>query len=340
MASRSIEVTLVNETAEDLTLTGTNLEHGVFASPPPINIGGNASGDWTAESDGFMTGTEGSATYAVGAAGVAHFRWDVPFVGDNQFSSAVSSGFSMLPDGGQGSNARLVLRLSGSLTEFTAFVPSQHGFPYANHWPPAPLLNVDLGFAQIPIGSADAGLCGGMVYTALDYFLDSKPVPPAQPVAVPGDPGYDRIVQRLVDSFDLPSLPLYLYSLQNPLYPESDVSGSPWDGLSVVMARRAWPEIRRSIDAGVPCPICLLRVRDANPLQLGHNHQVLVWGYGVDGTLVTLFVYDPNAPGDDSVTVAFDIADPRNPIAVSSSHPSLLPIFCFFPTAYRRAATP
>ena len=39
----------------------------------------------------------------------------------------------------------------------------------------------------------------------------------------------------------------------------------------------------------------VVTVAGANPFQLGHNHQVLAYAYRLDGTQVTLQVYDPNS---------------------------------------------
>jgi hypothetical protein len=57
-------------------------------------------------------------------------------------------------------------------------------------------------FGSIDIGNAKDGLCGGMVFAALDYWHAQQPPPTVQPS--PGDPLYRWLVRRLVDSWHLP----------------------------------------------------------------------------------------------------------------------------------------
>ena len=50
------------------------------------------------------------------------------------------------------------------------FLPSRHGFAFTNAWPSQPAVVLDTHLGQINIGNAAAGLCGGMVFVALDYW--------------------------------------------------------------------------------------------------------------------------------------------------------------------------
>jgi hypothetical protein len=50
----------------------------------------------------------------------------------------------------------------------------------------------------------------------------------------------------------------------------------------------------------------LVRHTGLNPFHLTQSHQVLAFAYEVPGNAVTLRFYDPNWPGRDDVTVAFD----------------------------------
>jgi len=49
-------------------------------------------------------------------------------------------------------------------------VPSADGFAFANAWPAAPAVTVPLLVGSAGIGNAARGLCGGMVFAALDYW--------------------------------------------------------------------------------------------------------------------------------------------------------------------------
>jgi hypothetical protein len=80
---------------------------------------------------------------------------------------------------------------------------------------------------------------------------------------------------------------------------------------------REWPAIKADLDAGVPVPLGLVRVKSSNPLALGHNHQVLAYGYDVMGSAVTLSIYDPNLADADEVTLSLDLGDPGTPVPIT-----------------------
>src|SRR5262249_58392372 len=84
-----------------------------------------------------------------------------------------------------------------------SFLPSQDGLAFTNAWPSEPAVVVSTPFGQISIGNAAAGLCGGMVFAALDYWQTGIAPPAARPA--PGQPLYRYIVQRLIDSLHLPA---------------------------------------------------------------------------------------------------------------------------------------
>jgi len=83
------------------------------------------------------------------------------------------------------------------------FQPSRDGFEFTNAWPPEPAAVLPAPFGKINIGSAAAGLCGGMVFAALEYRHTAILPPAVRPA--PGGPLYRSIVRRLVDSWHLPA---------------------------------------------------------------------------------------------------------------------------------------
>ena len=99
-----------------------------------------------------------------------------------------------------------------------------------------------------------------------------------------------------------------------------------------------WPRIRAQLDAGQPAALGVVTVASANPLQLGHNHQVLAYAYQLDGTQVTIQVYDPNSGPADDVCIRFDTAAP------GATFPHSInvgwPVRGFFLTAYSPATPP
>ena len=101
------------------------------------------------------------------------------------------------------------------------------------------------------------------------------------------------------------------------------------------MVRDEWPKIRADVDAGHPSPIGLITVKSSDPFDLKEDHQVLVFGYDLDGGAVTLRLYDPNQPGRDDITLRFETGDPTRPqtLAVTPGGP---PVLAFFRVAYVR----
>lgn len=55
------------------------------------------------------------------------------------------------------------------MTSPQGFLPSRHGFAFVNSWPSEPAVVLTTPFGKIGVGNASAGLCGGMVFAALDY---------------------------------------------------------------------------------------------------------------------------------------------------------------------------
>jgi len=189
------------------------------------------------------------------------------------------------------------------------FLPSVHGFAFANAWPPGPTLR--LGPIRTPIlgfGDAAAGLCGGMVLTVRDLF-EAGIAMPGDPQPANGSPRFDAIVRRQVESLDWLRVPLRFYDLQ-AFRPD------PPTGLAALLGRRVareiairdeWPRIRADIDTGHPSTLGLIRIQSASPWNLTHNHQVLAFGYHETPEQLRIAIYDPNHPGRDNVELVADI---------------------------------
>ena len=193
------------------------------------------------------------------------------------------------------------------------FLPSRDGFAFTNTWPPAPALEIPVGLGKLGIGNAARGLCGGMVFAALDYWHAGTGPPAAQPA--PGSPLYRYLVRRLIESWRIPQgVARYYQWMSLP-----DRNQRVYLGSRRVLTRRGvscrtiaseWPQIRASLDDGIPVPLGLVTVASANPLQLGHNHQALAFAYTKSGSEVILRVYDPNSGQNDGIAIAFDGSSP------------------------------
>ena len=177
-----------------------------------------------------------------------------------------------------------------------SFRPSRHGFAFDNSWPPMPGITVRTPLGRIGIGNAARGLCGGMAFAALDYWQAGRLPPTTRPG--PEAPLYGYIVHRLIQSWHIPVGVAGYY--RGMLRSDADLARR-----SVVTQ---WPRIQALLDSGQPAALGVVTVSSANPLLLGHNHQVVAYSCGQQNAHVTLRVYDPNSGPDDDVWIRFSTA--------------------------------
>lgn len=181
----------------------------------------------------------------------------------------------------------------------TAFDPTRDSFRFANQF--QNVVNLPLG-TNVRTG----GLCGGMAYAALDYFLAKRKIPQQDFLPAEGTP-----------------LQQYLYareftSLQSNADKWAEVMLNPggarnseffnW-GLQTTNGGRI-EELRSFIDRGMPVPLGLKS-------NSGGDHQVLAIGYdmgnytgdlGPNAANFKIFVYDSNHPGK-TMTLVPDMAN-------------------------------
>ena len=208
------------------------------------------------------------------------------------------------------------------------FLLSTYALHFPNDFPPAPIFRLGLGSARIPIGNAANGLCGGMAFAARDLFEAGTEAPPDRSPPARGTPLFRYLVRRLFSSFDLPLGPLrYWFWMALP------TGGSR--GLTGRTIRREWPRVKADIDRGELSALGLIRTRSLNPLSLGLNHQVLAYRYREDDPAgaVTVSVYDPNHPDEDSVALIVHRSGPHLGVSYVVGE---LPVRGFFRTRYRR----
>ncbi|WP_315096139.1 MIR domain-containing protein [uncultured Cellulomonas sp.] len=174
-----------------------------------------------------------------------------------------------------------------------AFDPEAHGFAFPNAF-----VNEVL---TLPNGAkiTTAGRCGGMAYVSLDYFLAGQPAPRWRadlwaPSRVPPDSHWlaRLFTQRLRDSFFTGSAAKFVtWSMH------SDDETWVFKGVRRWTKEEELPRVIRSIDAGRPVVLGLVVARDL--ASVGHNHQVIAYGYEQDreSGRTTVQVYDNNSPG-------------------------------------------
>src|SRR6185369_5084204 len=172
------------------------------------------------------------------------------------------------------------------------FNPITHGLHFINSFPEIPYFTVTFPLGiEVPIGNAANGMCGGMVFTVRDFYESGFPLPMQRDAPTNG-PLFDYMSKRLFDSFDLPSGPITYLALMNPDLPdhETDASrlGLAPHGRAWVMIIDQWPLIKSDIDAGILSPMGLIRTNTHDAFQMGHNHQVLAYGYNLSGANVQI----------------------------------------------------
>mgnify|MGYP001024518243 FL=1 len=179
----------------------------------------------------------------------------------------------------------------------TRFDPARHGYRFSN------------SFANNVIPEFDYrtdGLCGGMVFSVLDYFYAGMPVPD-QPYR-PGEGSplrrylYDRQVQAITHGGNLTR---WVEMSVNPF-------GSRNDEFFNWGFEGRLDELKRRIQRGEPVPLAM---RSCDEGCMG-DHYVLAVGYDfgtwkretdpANRDQVKIFLYDPNHPGQ-TVTLKADL---------------------------------
>lgn len=177
----------------------------------------------------------------------------------------------------------------------TRFNPSVHGFKFANNF------TVQTRIAGFN-GPSFGGLCGGMVYSALDYFYANRTIPQQNYIPAEGMPLQSYIWQRQQNSA-IPNADKWAEYGLNP-FGARNREFFTW-GIQFGSGRLG--ELMSKIDRGDPVPLGLqLCGGDCGcPGGCPGSHQVLAIGYQLgryngDQTNniedVSIFVYDPNYP--------------------------------------------
>jgi hypothetical protein len=117
-AARSTTVKLENNSGCPLFRTGYNLNHGEWGKDqPPTIVAPGTTAQWSSESNGFLTGTEGDAEFMTLFCDIqfANVRvyWDNPYFGANRYNYDKTDPRFLAPwDGGGGNNTTVTFHLS------------------------------------------------------------------------------------------------------------------------------------------------------------------------------------------------------------------------------------
>lgn len=199
--------------------------------------------------------------------------------------------------------------MTADVRSVPGFLPTIAGFHFANRWPAGPVLRlgarlggpVPVGL-EVRIGDAANGLCGGMALATLDRWARAEPPPPDREPPPPGSPLFREIVRRQIDSLELGRAIVRFYR----------AAAVGERGRAQIAVREAWPAVRRQIDAGHPAGLGLVHVASADPRRLIGDHQVVAYGYELDpaARTLSLSIYDPNHPDDDSLRLRLTVVEP------------------------------
>jgi len=146
----------------------------------------------------------------------------------------------------------------------TQFSPPIHGWRFPNAFRRGP-------FAY--------GLCGGMVFAALDRYLFDVAMPETTAPPQSG-PLWRELVRRQVDS-----MPAGMLWQLTRLVRRDDSQ----------LAYEAWYEHRLAATTVAKGPVPLVLIRARRLRDMAQNHQVLAVGADDDEDM--LWIYDPNWPG-------------------------------------------
>ena len=177
------------------------------------------------------------------------------------------------------------------ITGIRTFNPATHGFKFPNRFR-TEVFGGFLFFDDIKT----KGLCGGMVYSALDYYLGRKPIPVQDFPPTTNQALRGQIYERQKRSISSPDNLSKWYELyQGP--GSADMEDLFFRGIK---AKDNVRQLRDKLDKGQPV---VLQMRDFDG---AFGHQVLALGYSLgfyqqsDQTYpeLELDVYDPNFPNE------------------------------------------
>lgn len=211
-------------------------------------------------------------------------------------------------DGGAGVDSCLsasdAMRCEDPLAS-TSFSARTYGFHFVNSFAKTFTLDLPKPVNKTLATTFVYGLCGGMAAAALDSFNNGAPTPTGITTssALPGDLLkfiFDREVASLTGNNAQPLINFIVWSAIG------QTTHNGITGLNVRSYREFKRKIKKSLDAGRPVPIGVVKVKvsaSTNSVKnaiklLFENHQVLATGYFYRDGEAVLAIYDPNFPAD------------------------------------------
>jgi hypothetical protein len=178
------------------------------------------------------------------------------------------------------------------------FNPSTHGFKFQNNFSGIPFLVhknsiINGAIHNLFFRKNFYGLCGGMCFTALDYFYSEKELP-----CIDSPP-------KVGSSFHS-----YIFKRQNHTYGSSGkfiAKFISWslssDAKLQSRTREEFADIQASLNKNQPVVLGLVYVHISRSIAIWSNHQVIAYRYEVGSEKSTVYLYDPNSPGREDIVL-------------------------------------
>lgn len=164
------------------------------------------------------------------------------------------------------------------------FNPILHGYKFHNRFEK----NLPNFLLKIIFRDSVYGLCGGMVFSALDNFLDQSAL---NQVNNPSDLEPEFINFLWKRQFD--SMPIKNYLILTKKTFSNDQK------LLYDTFKHQIPLAIETINKGIPAAIIIIRSKNIeNPTD---NHQILLTGYKINGPITEFTCYDPNHPSKSTI---------------------------------------
>lgn len=158
----------------------------------------------------------------------------------------------------------------------TCFLPSKHGWNFGNSYDKA------IKFIGIKLGTVGAGFCGGMVFSAFDYYNKNEAIPERTDIPKEGDSLFKHLYNRQLTSFDSGKVIVKVISWIN----KADKAHKHRGHSVGYLTKQQMHRIRKEIDVGKCVPIVLVRNEGlTKTLKASDSHQVLVYKYIYESTL-------------------------------------------------------
>lgn len=203
----------------------------------------------------------------------------------------------------------------------TRFLPERDGFKFTNSFRVEIKQEIPL-IGEIGLEDVTVGLCGGMCFTALDYFHSNKEIPPIETVSGVSSELRGRLIRKQIQSIFPPDgvLKVLTWTAINDTYVWRHTAG------------REFGKVRTRLNKKEPVVLALIRAGRGEDII--ENHQVVAhsYNYNEQSGRVRIGIYDPNHPGERS-QLSLNIASPRTGINAKQSND--VPFRGFFVIDYK-----